>query len=86
MNKSDIINGIYSNSHLKLKESERFVEFILDKMKKALLSGESVKISGFGTFKVVPTKRTIVRDFKTGETRINEPKKKIKFIQSKRIK
>ncbi len=86
MNKSDIINGIYSNSHLKLKESERFVEFILDKIKKALLSGESVKISGFGTFKVVPTKRTIVRDFKTGKTRINEPKKKIKFIQSKRIK
>ncbi len=86
MKKEDIVKGIYGHSHLSLKESKAFVETVLSLIKNALFVNETVKISGFGTFKVVPTKRTIVTDFTTGKRIRNKPKKKIKYIQSTRIK
>ena len=50
LTKSDIINGIYNSTDLKLYQATKTVENILDLIKKTIGSGEDILISGFGKF------------------------------------
>ena len=52
LTKSDIINGIYNSTDLKLYQSTKTVENLLELIKKTLESGEDILISGFGKFYV----------------------------------
>ena len=48
--KSDIINGIYNSTDLKLYQATKTVENLFEVFKKTLGSGEDIMISGFGKF------------------------------------
>jgi integration host factor subunit alpha len=57
---------IYAQVGLSRNESSDLLETVLERMARALESGESVKISGFGTFSVRQKGRRIGRNPKTG--------------------
>ena len=52
LTKSDIINGIYNSTDLKLYQATKTVENLFELIKKTLESGEDILISGFGKFYV----------------------------------
>ena len=58
---------IYTQVGLSRNESADLLEAVLDRMSSTLESGESVKISGFGTFSVRQKGGRIGRNPKTGE-------------------
>ena len=57
---------IYTQVGLSRNESADLLETVLQRMSNALETGESVKISGFGTFSVRQKGRRIGRNPKTG--------------------
>ena len=57
---------IYAQVGLSRNESSDLLELVLERMAHALEGGESVKISGFGTFSVRQKGRRIGRNPKTG--------------------
>jgi integration host factor subunit alpha len=58
---------IYAEVGLSRNESADLLETVLERISATLQSGESVKISGFGTFSVRQKGRRIGRNPKTGE-------------------
>lgn len=84
MTKNDLIEKI-SNLMPSKKEAAVVVNRIFDEMLEAIVNGEKVVITGFGSFNLLVTQTKKGRNPKTGETILIEPKKKIKFKQSKEI-
>ena len=58
---------IYTQVGLSRNESADLLEAVLNRISAALEDGESVKISGFGTFSVRQKGRRVGRNPKTGE-------------------
>ena len=67
------------------KEATIVVNKLFEEMLNAIINGEKVVITGFGSFNLLVTQTKKGRNPKTGETILIEPKKKIKFKQSKEI-
>lgn len=68
MNKGDFISAISDASGLTKADSERAVEAMFKSIKKALKSGDSVSLVGFGTFVVRKRAARSGRNPRTGET------------------
>ena len=65
------------------KDLEKFINIILDEIKRALKRGDRVELRGFGVFSTNIQKARISRNPKTGE-KVNTPEKKtIHFKMSK---
>ena len=64
--RAHLTETIYTQVGLSRNESADLLEVVLNRMSAALESGESVKISGFGTFSVRQKGRRIGRNPKTG--------------------
>jgi integration host factor subunit alpha len=64
--RSHLAEKIYSEVGLSRNESADLLEAVLSRMAVALENGESLKISGFGTFSVRQKGRRIGRNPKTG--------------------
>ncbi len=64
--RAQLTETIYTQVGLSRNESADLLEVVLERMSSALESGESVKISGFGTFSVRQKGRRIGRNPKTG--------------------
>jgi integration host factor subunit alpha len=64
--RAHLAETIYSEVGLSRNESAALLETVLTRMSQALETGESVKISGFGTFSVRQKGRRIGRNPKTG--------------------
>ena len=84
MTKNDLIEKIAKYMPSK-KEAALIVNKMFDEMLTALVNGEKVVITGFGSFNLLVTQAKKGRNPKTGDTLLIEPKKKIKFKQSKEI-
>ncbi len=68
MTKADIVEGVYERlGGYSKKEAAAIVETILDVMKDALVSGDKVKISSFGSFTVRSKRNRMGRNPKTGK-------------------
>lgn len=68
MTKADIVEGVYERlGGFSKKEASAIVETILDVMKDALVKGEKVKISSFGSFSVRSKNERMGRNPKTGK-------------------
>lgn len=68
MTKADIIAGVYQRlGGFSKKEAAIVVETILDVIKDALVNGEKVKISSFGSFTVRSKRQRMGRNPKTGK-------------------
>jgi integration host factor subunit alpha len=65
--RSHLAEMIYAEVGLSRNESAELLEAVLERMSATLEAGETVKISGFGTFSVRQKGRRIGRNPKTGE-------------------
>ena len=77
---------IYAEVGLSRNESAELLESVLDRMTATLESGESVKISGFGTFSVRQKGRRVGRNPKTGEEVPILPRRDLVFRPSHVLK
>ncbi len=66
MTKADLADRIYEKIGLSKKEATAIVETLFDSMKSILSEGESIKITGFGTFLVRKKGERKGRNPKTG--------------------
>lgn len=66
LTRADLAETLNSKIGLSRAESARIVETVLDLMSDALVRGENVKISGFGTFVLRDKNGRIGRNPKTG--------------------
>ncbi len=64
--RAQLAETIYGRLGLSRNESADLLEAVLDRVAHALEAGESVKISGFGTFSVRQKGRRVGRNPKTG--------------------
>ena len=67
MNKSDIVSAVAQSSGVAKKEVERVLNAAIDAMSQALIRGEKVQLSGFGTFEVKARKARMGRNPHTKE-------------------
>ena len=51
MTKTDIVNSLAESMGLSKAQSKRIVDHILSDIEKAIVSGDTVQLTGFGTFK-----------------------------------
>ncbi|MGE0224111.1 MAG: integration host factor subunit alpha [Acetobacteraceae bacterium] len=65
--RAHLAETIYTEVGLSRNESADLLEMVLDRMSAELENGQSVKISGFGTFSVRQKGRRVGRNPKTGE-------------------
>ncbi len=68
MTKAELTELVYANSGLSKKDAAGSVDAVFDLMKEALISGEDLKISGFGGFAVKAKAERKGRNPQTGET------------------
>jgi integration host factor subunit alpha len=64
--RADLIDAVYKEIGLSRTESSVIIESILNHITGALIRGETVKLSGFGTFDVRHKKSRMGRNPKTG--------------------
>jgi integration host factor subunit alpha len=67
MTRADIVDRIYEKVGLSKKEAQEIIEIIIDTITETLKEGETVKITGFGTFTVRKKAPRKGRNPKTGE-------------------
>ena len=86
LTRADIATRINQQIGLSRNESATIVESILDHMTSALLDGDNVKISGFGTFVLRDKGQRIGRNPKTGQEVPIAPRKVLLFRPSHVLK
>ena len=74
--------SVYHEVGLSRNESAHLLETVLNHMSDALTAGDSVKISSFGTFKVMSKKERIGRNPKTKNEVMITSRKVVKFRPS----
>ena len=62
MNKTELISIVSENAGLSRKETERMLSAAIDAITAALVKGEKVQLSGFGTFEAKDRKARIGRN------------------------
>lgn len=67
LTRADLSEAVYQEVGLSRNESAELVEAVLGEMADALVKGEMVKISSFGTFSVREKGERVGRNPKTGE-------------------
>lgn len=67
MTKSDLIQRVSKDTGLSLTQSGKVVNDVFDTITNALKSGEEVRVTGFGTFRVTKTAARTGRNPRTGE-------------------
>jgi nucleoid DNA-binding protein len=85
MNKGDLINEVAKVVNTK-KEAQEAVDCVFSSITKALKTGDTVALVGFGTFKVVARKARKGRNPQTGEEIDIKASKAPKFTPGKSLK
>jgi len=86
MTKADLVEKISERIGLSKKEAQEFIEILLDTMKQTFIEGESLKLSGFGTFNIRQKMSRRGRNPKTGEELEITPRRVITFRASIQLK
>ena len=68
MNKTELIAAVAESAGLTKKDTERVINAAVDAITTALVKGEKVQISGFGTFETKDREARIGRNPHTSET------------------
>ena len=68
MNKTDLIDNVAESADLSKADAARAVDAVIASITKALKSGDSVTVVGFGTFQVRERAARTGRNPKTGDT------------------
>ena len=86
LTRMDLSEAVFREVGLSRNESAQLVESVLDHMSNALVNGEQVKISSFGTFSVRDKSARIGRNPKTGEEVPINPRRVLTFRPSHLMK
>ncbi len=86
MTKAHLVDRIFEKIGLSKKEAQELVEVLFDTMRQTFVEGESVKISGFGTFNVRQKMARRGRNPKTGEDLEISQRMVITFRGSNQVK
>ena len=86
MTKAELVDAIFGRVGLSKTESQNIIEVIFDIIEQTLIEGESVKISGFGTFNVKKKNARRGRNPKTGNDLQITPRRVITFKASNHLK
>ncbi|HQY45216.1 MAG TPA: integration host factor subunit alpha [Paracoccaceae bacterium] len=86
LTRMDLSEAVYSAVGLSRNESAQLVESVLQYMSDALVSGETVKISSFGTFSVRAKSARMGRNPKTGDEVPIHPRRVLTFRPSHLMK
>ena len=84
--RADLAEAVYAQVGLSRNESSDLVEQLLDEMMAALVEGDNVKISSFGSFSVREKGERIGRNPKTGVEVPISPRKVLVFRASHVLK
>jgi integration host factor subunit alpha len=82
----DLSEAVFREVGLSRNESAQLVERVLDLMSDALVDGNQVKISSFGTFSVRAKSARVGRNPKTGEEVPISPRRVLTFRPSHLMK
>ena len=82
MTKADIVDKIHTTTGLSKKDSTTMMESVFSIMKESLEAGETIKISGFGSFVVNQKNARRGRNPQTGEAITIEARKVLTFKPS----
>ncbi len=86
LTRMDLSEAVFREVGLSRNESAELVESVLDHISDALVSGESVKISSFGTFSIRDKNERVGRNPKTGEEVPIAPRRVLTFRPSHLMK
>jgi integration host factor subunit alpha len=86
LTRMDLSEAVFREVGLSRNESASLVESVLQHMSDALASGETVKISSFGTFSIRDKSARVGRNPKTGEEVPISPRRVLTFRPSHLMK
>ena len=86
LTRMDLTESVFREVGLSRNESAQLVESVLQHMSDALVAGETVKISSFGTFSVRDKAARVGRNPKTGEEVPIHPRRVLTFRPSHLMK
>ena len=86
LTRAELTEAVYAEVGLSRNESAELVEAVLGEMSNALIRGESVKISSFGSFTIRNKSERIGRNPKTGEEVPITPRRVVIFKPSHVLK
>ena len=86
LTRMELSEAIFREVGLSRNDSAQLVEAVLDHMSDALVRGEQVKISSFGTFSVRDKSARVGRNPKTGEEVPINPRRVLSFRPSHLMK
>ena len=84
--RKDLSYKIYQNLGFSKSYSSRVIDNFFETLIQELIRSNKIKISSFGTFKVIHKKKRIGRNPKTKEEAIIVPRKVVKFTPSLLVK
>jgi DNA-binding protein HU-beta len=86
MNKLDLVRSAVDRLELSRKDAVALIDGVFDDIQAAVVTGEPVKIPGFGQFKVRDRAARMARNPATGE-QVKVPAKRVfKFLPAKALK
>ena len=86
LTRMDLAEAVHAQVGLSRNDSAELVEAVLGHISDALVSGESVKISSFGTFSVREKAARVGRNPKTGQEVPIHPRRVLTFRSSHLLK
>ena len=86
LTRMDLSDAVFREVGLSRNESAQLVESVLQHMSDALVDGEQVKISSFGTFSIRDKAARVGRNPKTGEEGPIHPRRVLTFRPSHLMK
>ncbi|MGZ9812431.1 integration host factor subunit alpha [Pseudoroseicyclus sp. H15] len=86
LTRMDLAEAVHNEVGLSRNDSAQMVESVLNHLSDALVRGESVKISSFGTFSVREKAARVGRNPKTGEEVPIHPRRVLTFRASHLMK
>lgn len=86
MNKTELIAAVAAETDLSKTDASRALDSVLENLSKALVSGESVQLIGFGAFSVSSRAERSGRNPATGEAMTIKASKVPKFTPGKALK
>ncbi len=85
MKKSELVKKVAEQTGLTQVDAAKVLTAILSAVSDCLISGDSITIQGFGTFKLSDHKERKGRNPSTGETMIIPARKAVKFSPGKEL-
>jgi integration host factor subunit alpha len=86
MTKADLVEQLYERAGYSKKDAAALIEAVFEIVKRALETGEPIKISGFGNFEVKQKHNRTGRNPQTGEAIIINARRVLSFKPSTRLK